>query len=183
MKLKRLVPFKTKGIALALSALLVLGVSAPADAQRAGRTAPDFQAMDMASREVWLSKLKGCGAVVFFFASWCGPCRQMTPKIVEAHNAMRDKGVVFIGINLDDDEGAARSYIAESGIPFSVIREHKDAIARAYRVRGIPHTVVVSPQGTVHQDLLGWSQSYDVTRAARAVAGGKNCKVSKAVLP
>lgn len=183
MKLKQLVPLKTKGIAFALSALLVLGVAAPADAQRAGQTAPDFQAMDMSSREVQLSKLRGCGAVVFFFASWCGPCRQMTPKIIEAHRALRNKGVVFIGINLDYDEGAAHSYIAESGIPFSVIREHKDAIAKAYRVTGIPHTFIVSPQGQIHQELRGWSQSHDVTRVARAVAGGKNCKVSTAVLP
>ncbi|MDW8395880.1 MAG: TlpA disulfide reductase family protein [Anaerolineae bacterium] len=174
---------KTKGIALALSALLVVTMGTPANAQRVGKTAPDFHAVDMDSREVWLSKLKGCGAVVYFFASWCGPCRNMTPQLIEAHRALRDKGVIFIGINLDHDEGAARSYIAQSGIPFSVIREHKDAIADAYQVRGIPQTFIISPKGEVRQHLFGWSASYDLTSAARAVAGGKNCKVSTAVLP
>lgn len=180
---KRPFPFKTKGIALALSALLAVATVTPADAQRTGRPAPDFHAMDMNSREVWLSKLKGCGAVIFFFASWCGPCRQMTPKLIEAHRALRDRGVIFIGVNLDRDEGAARSYIAESGIPFSVLREHSSAIADAYRVTGIPQTYIVSPQGNVQQQLPGWSESYNVTSAARAVAGGKNCKVSTAALP
>ena len=62
---------KIRFVSLIACVSVVLSLSvAPASAVRG--TAPDFHVLDLAGREIWLSKLKGCGVVLQFAASWCG---------------------------------------------------------------------------------------------------------------
>lgn len=175
-------PFN-KGLLVALSFVVALAVATPTFAQPS-EPAPGFQALDMSGRAVQLSELKGCGVVLYFFATWCPYCEQMTPSVIAAHRALRKRGVVFIGINIwDDDEGVVKAYAERHGISFSIVRQHNDAIADAYRVSGVPITVFISPRGTIQRVQLGWSSEKQVINLARSVAGGRNCKVSSAVLP
>lgn len=172
-----------KGLLVALSLAVALAAATPAFAQRAS-PAPDFQALDMSGRAVQLSELKGCGVVLYFFATWCPYCEQMTPSVVAAHRALRNRGVVFVGVNIwDEDEGKVNAYAARHGIPFSIVRQHGDAIADAYRVDGVPTAVFISPRGTIQRVQIGWTSEKQLMSLARSVAGGKNCKVSTAAMP
>ncbi|MCS7088243.1 MAG: TlpA family protein disulfide reductase [Thermoflexales bacterium] len=172
-----------KGLLVALAATITFVAAAPVSAQST-RLAPDFQALDTNGREVRLSALRGCGVVLFFFASWCPYCARMAPSIVEAHRALRQRGVIFIGVNVwDADEGLANQFVAQHGISFSIVRQHSEAIADAYRVRGVPNVVMISPRGTIALEIPGWSPDERITQLARRVAGGKSCKVSPQTLP
>jgi peroxiredoxin len=174
---------KIRLISLTIFASLVLGsFVTPASALRG--VAPDFQALDLAGREIQLSKLRGCGVVIQFAASWCGFCIQQAPRLVEAHRQTRSKGVLFMVVNIyDDSDDDARSYASQHGITFPVIRNHGDAIAKAYRVSGVPHVVLIAPNGTVRKVLRGHSPAYNFVREANAIAGGKQCNVTTEQIP
>ena len=174
---------KIRFVSLIACVSVVLSLSvAPASAVRG--TAPDFHVLDLAGREIWLSKLKGCGVVLQFAASWCGYCNEQAPALVKAHQEVRNKGVLFMVVNIyDDSDSDALSYASRHGITFPVIRNHSDAIARAYRVSGVPHVVLIAPNGTVRKVLRGYSSGDNFMREANAIAGGKQCKVTTEQIP
>lgn len=173
---------KTRSLLAALFVSASLAVAAqPAEAQR---PAPDFQAVDLEGRPIQLSSLKGCGVVLYFFASWCPYCERQTPAIVEAHKQLRKQGVVFVGVNLyDDAEEDVRAFMAQHGITFPTVVDREEAIADLYRIQGVPQTVLISPRGTVARHIGGYSPSTNFVRLGRSIAGGKNCKVTAEQLP
>lgn len=154
----------------------------PASANRG--IAPDFQVVDLHGREIQLSKLRGCGVVLQFSASWCAYCNKQAQALVEAHRQTRSKGVLFMVINVkDDSDDDARAYAQEHGIIFPVIRNHSEAIADAYRVQGLPQVAMIAPNGTLRKVLLGYSSVDNFVREAGAIAGGRRCKVTTEQIP
>jgi len=167
---------------IAFASLVLSSFVTPASALRG--VAPDFHVLDLAGREIWLSKLKGCGVVLQFTASWCPYCNDQAPALVKAHQEMRSKGVLFMAIDIyDDSDDDARAYANQHGITFPVIRNHSDAIAQAYRISGVPQVVLVAPNGTVRKVLRGYSPGHDFVREANAIAGGNRCKVTTEQIP
>jgi len=174
---------KVQLVSLIVLASLLLGLFVtPANATRG--VAPDFQTLDLNGREVWLSKLRGCGVVLQFFASWCPYCHEQAPALVKAHQETRDKGVLFMMVNIyDNSDDDARGYANQHGVTFPVIRNHSEAIANAYRVRGVPQVVLIAPSGAVRRVIGGYSPQHDFVREANAIAGGKRCKVAREQIP
>src|SRR5260370_13210650 len=64
----------------------------------------DLALTDSGGKKVHLKDYRGKAVVVNFWATWCGPCREEMPMMVEAESAWKDKGVVFIGASLDEKE-------------------------------------------------------------------------------
>ncbi len=167
-------------LALLVSASLVL-TAQPTEAQR---QAPDFQATDLEGRSLQLSSLKGCGVVLYFFASWCPYCERQTPLIVAAHQQLRRRGVIFLGINVyDESEEDVRAFMAQHGITFPTVMDRDESISDPYRIQGVPHAVLISPQGTLSREISGWSPRTDFVRLGRSIAGGKNCKIATQQIP
>ncbi|CAH9108313.1 unnamed protein product [Cuscuta europaea] len=96
--------------------------------------------------------LNGKTVGVYFSASWCGPCRRFTPKLIQVYNEILSKGdfeIVFV--SADEDEESFKGYFSEmpwTAIPFSdsVTRDHLDGL---FTVRGIPHLVILNGSGEV----------------------------------
>ena len=90
--------------------------------------------------------------VIDFWASWCAPCRQETPLMIEIYKQYKDKGLGFVGISLDDDADAWKKATKELGIPWpqmSDLQGWDNAAARMFNVTSIPHTVVVDQNGKI----------------------------------
>jgi thiol-disulfide isomerase/thioredoxin len=96
---------------------------------------------------------RGKVVLVDFWATWCGPCRAMLPRLVELHEQYRDRGFDIVGINLDDEAEAVESFLKENELPWTTLFDsHEDAeqaMGQYYGIRVIPTTVLVGKDGKV----------------------------------
>lgn len=97
--------------------------------------------------------LLGHVTLVNIFASWCGPCREEHPALLEL---AKDKRFRLVAINYKDRPENARHFLEELGNPFAAIGV--DARGRTgidWGVYGVPETFVVGPDGIIRYKLVG----------------------------
>jgi thiol-disulfide isomerase/thioredoxin len=102
-----------------------------------------------------LASLRGHPLVVNFWASWCWPCTQEMPLLVKAWHAYAGRGVVVLGVDVDDTPAAARRFLADHDVDYPVVTSSSDRVPRAYGVVGLPTTVFVDVSGAVRARQLG----------------------------
>jgi cytochrome c biogenesis protein CcmG/thiol:disulfide interchange protein DsbE len=93
--------------------------------------------------------LLGKAVLLNFWASWCVPCRAEAPALEESWQKYKDRGVVFLGVNIQDKEEDARAFLEEFGITYLNGRDSTGKIAIDYGVWGIPETFFLDPQGRI----------------------------------
>jgi thiol-disulfide isomerase/thioredoxin len=94
-----------------------------------------------------IAALKGYPAVVNVWASWCGPCRFEFPILQQA-SARYGKRVAFLGIDSEDSDDAARTFLAEAPVPYPSYTDPDKDIAGAIGAdRGFPDTAFYDRRG------------------------------------
>ncbi len=120
-----------------------------------GATAPDFTQADTAGNPVSLTSFRGKFVLIDFWASWCGPCRQENPNVVEAFNAYKDKNFTILGVSLDQANAKDRWMKAihddnlESWTQVSDLKGWNNEVAKLYGVRAIPQNFLIDPEGRI----------------------------------
>lgn len=102
-----------------------------------------------------LTSLRGQVVVVNFWASWCLACRKEHPHLLAAWERYRERGVVLVGIDFEDTEGAALAYTEEMGGDWPLVTDPGSRTAIAYGVFGVPETFVIAPDGTITAKRVG----------------------------
>ena len=90
--------------------------------------------------------------VIDFWASWCGPCRQEMPFMMQMYDKHQAKGLGIIGISLDNDLNAWVNGTEVLGFTWpqmSDLKGWENEIAQHFQVTSIPHTIVVDQKGTI----------------------------------
>lgn len=100
--------------------------------------------------ELW-SSLTGRGQYVLvdFWASWCGPCREVIPNVLDLNRRFSDKGLKIIGVTVKDKPVASLHAIEELGIDYDQIFDLEGIICAKFPVQGVPHFFLLDPQGNV----------------------------------
>jgi cytochrome c biogenesis protein CcmG/thiol:disulfide interchange protein DsbE len=119
------------------------------------RAAPSFTLTLFDGRTVALEELRGKVVLVNFWASWCVPCRTEAPSLEEGWRKYRDRGVVFLGVNIQDKEPDAIRFVEELGITYPNGRDASGKISIDYGVWGIPETFVIDRQGRITYKHVG----------------------------
>jgi thiol-disulfide isomerase/thioredoxin len=118
-----------------------------------GKTAPDI-VLPRPNGEIHkLSSLKGSYVLVDFWASWCGPCRRENPNVIKLYDKYKDDGFTVYSVSLDQNKDAWLQAIAMDGLVWpnhvSDLKRWDSPVVGAYGIQGIPHTVLVDPQGKI----------------------------------
>jgi cytochrome c biogenesis protein CcmG, thiol:disulfide interchange protein DsbE len=102
-----------------------------------------------------LADLKGHAVILDFWASWCGPCAAEAPVIDRVARRYEKKGLVVLGVNVDDSPEIIRAYASQKGLSYPmVIDVGKDASLK-YGVDKLPSLIVIDKQGQVLAYLTG----------------------------
>ena len=113
---------------------------------------------DLEDKTQAISQWRGNVMIVNFWATWCEPCRKEIPEFIELQEKFRDKGLVFIGIAVDQKERAA-AFSREMGINYPVLVGDLKAMALAEaagnRQGALPFTVVIDRNGKITGTKLG----------------------------
>jgi len=143
-------------LGLALSVVLaVLSISALANPRTLiNRPAPKFQAKDIDGFQVSLET--GAVTLIDFWATWCGPCHNLTPHIRSMHEKHMESGLGVVGVVVGDRLAEVRKYVSEHRIRYPNIID-TGSIARAYGVTGIPALVLVDRAGVVRFAQVGFA--------------------------
>jgi cytochrome c biogenesis protein CcmG, thiol:disulfide interchange protein DsbE len=97
--------------------------------------------------EKQIGELRGYPVVANVWASWCGPCQFEFP-VLQKLSARYGKQVAFVGVNSEDDEAAAKTFLREEPVPYPSYSDSDKAIARSLGAAvGLPDTAFYDKQG------------------------------------
>jgi len=176
--------------AFAIVLILALAAARPGRAQTdAGKTAPhtgkaagsaDPPLIDLVGYRQVLAKYKGKPLVVNFWATWCEPCRDEYPMIVELAKEFKAQGVNVIGVDMDDesDMNLVRRFIARTQPPFPNYRQKPGIDLDAFydgvnlEWKGtMPQTIFYGRDGQILGFFLGSRPRPEFEQAFRATLG------------
>jgi cytochrome c biogenesis protein CcmG, thiol:disulfide interchange protein DsbE len=126
-----------------------------------------------AGLEEKLEELIGKPVVVNYWATWCDPCREEMPFIVDAAKDLEGE-VAFLGVNVQDNAVEAERFVREYGMPFESVPDPDREIANDQKLLGLPATqffdadgeLAFIKQGPIDEDEL-LEKIEDVVRAGR----------------
>jgi len=118
-------------------------------------------------KEIALSDYAGKGKIVLvdFWASWCKPCINEMPVIIEAYNKFKSKGFEIVGISLDEDKAKWQQCIKDLGITWpqmSDLKGWESELSAPYKVESIPYTLLLGRDGNVIAERLDGHELLEV---------------------
>jgi len=140
-----------KRLSLVLGCLVLAAFTRIAGAQVQVGDKPDLEFKSSDGQRVSLAALQGKLVLVDFWASWCGPCMAEAAHMVRVNKAYSDKGLVMLGISLDDDPSAMNAAVKAKHFDWPQYDDENmgSKISKAWGVFSIPHSFLVGPDGTV----------------------------------
>jgi len=121
-----------------------------------GRPALPFALTTYEGAPVSLEAHRGHVVLLNFWASWCYPaCYEEAPVLESAWRAYRERGLVVIGIDIQDTEAAGRRFIQQFGLTFPNAPDPKGKVSIDYGVYGVPETFLIDRRGLIRDKKVG----------------------------
>jgi cytochrome c biogenesis protein CcmG, thiol:disulfide interchange protein DsbE len=150
----------TASLALVVIVLTLSGCYDTSRPSRIGAAAPDFTVRD-SEHTVTLSQLKGQVVVLNFWATWCPPCIEEMPSLVQMQQRMKPKGVTVLAVSVDVDDGNYRRFLRDHNVNLLSVRDADQKSNTLYGTFKFPETYVIDRNGVVRRKFIGavdWTQ-------------------------
>jgi thiol-disulfide isomerase/thioredoxin len=134
------------------------GGAAPAhdgSCDQTGKATFDFVLKNEHNLPVRLAEYKGKVVIVNFWATWCGPCKMEIPDFVKLYAEYKDKGLVIVGISIDDSPEQLQAFMREFKMNYPIVQmrpEVEDAWGPFY---GYPTSFIVARDGSICTKHIG----------------------------
>ncbi|HUN63944.1 MAG TPA: TlpA disulfide reductase family protein [Candidatus Sulfotelmatobacter sp.] len=102
-----------------------------------------------------VDQMKGKVVLLDFWASWCGPCRMVLPKVKQLQSVYSSEDFVVVSVSEDDDEATWRGFVADHGMTWTQRFDGNSALLRKYQVNGLPTYVLLDRDGNEVQRYEG----------------------------
>ena len=131
--------------------------------------APDFTLQTLDGQEVTLSKLKGKVILLDFWATWCAPCRESIPHLIQLYKTYQKDGLEVIGMNVDrGDMDIVRHFVKSMDIHYPIVIT-PDHVERNYGVTGLPTAILIDKEGRIREKIPGFSSGIAKQMTAKVV--------------
>lgn len=112
-----------------------------------GETAPDWQLTDAEGKVHSLSEYRGRVVVLDFWATWCGPCKEVMPRMQKLYEKFKDQGVVVFGVNSWEKKDPIE-LMKQKRYSYGLLLKGEE-IAEAYKVTTLPAVYMIGTDGRI----------------------------------
>ena len=121
-----------------------------------GRPAPSFALPVYDGGNTSLEQLRGRPIILNFWASWCFPaCYEEAPALEAAWQAYREKGLMVLGVDIQDREADGKAFIERFKLSFPNGPDSRGTLSIDYGVYGVPETFFIGRDGKIHYKHVG----------------------------
>lgn len=114
--------------------------------------------LDLSGKKQSLTKWKGNYIVVNFWATWCAPCRKEMPELDKIHKKFRSKGVIVVGVSIDDLE-TLRQFNPSTKVKYHILSGGMEAMNTSLLLGNdkaiVPYTLVINKEGKIAATYAG----------------------------
>ena len=146
-----------------------------------GKPAPELKLKDLDGKDVALSDLRGKVVFVNFWATWCGPCQDEIPSLIDLQNQYASKGFTVVGIAMDDEgKSVVAPFVAKElydvkgqklHINYPILLGNDEASDKFGGILGYPTSFLISRSG---KQLVKFQGSPDLDVITRAIESPEN---------
>ena len=119
-----------------------------------GSNAPDFTVQD-SDRKITLSELRGKVVVLNFWATWCAPCIEELPSLVNLQQKMSNKGITVLAVSVDQDESLYRRFVQDHNVNLLTVRDANQKSNNLYGTFKFPETYIIDRNGVMRRKFIG----------------------------
>ena len=136
------------------SAMVVLSAAA----QKIHDRAPEFSGASHEGKTIRLSDFAGKVVLLDFWASWCGPCKQELPFLIEQYSLNKDSGFVVHAVNVDKEAKNMNKFLAGLAVKpeFPIVHDPQSKICPLYELEGMPTSVLIDRKGIIRFRHVGF---------------------------
>ena len=156
-------------VLLGVVTLLLTGCYRGTRPPNVGAAAPDFTVQD-SDRRVSLNELRGRVVVLNFWATWCPPCVDEMPSLVQMQQRMKGKGVEVLAVSVDADQSAYHDFLKAYNVDLLTVRDPNQKSNNLYGTFRFPETYIIDRQGVLRRKFVGpidWGQAEIVDYLAK----------------
>ncbi|UCB51733.1 MAG: TlpA family protein disulfide reductase [Candidatus Zixiibacteriota bacterium] len=136
----------------------------------------DFNLPDLEGKTHGLKDYRGEVVVLNFWATWCPPCLEETPKLNDLHSRYKDSGVHVIGIALDKDSlEIVGPFVKKYDISYAILRGDREIFATLSAgssgkdFQGVPTTLIIDRKGKIRERFDGSFESEQLEESLRSL--------------
>ena len=145
-------------VVLLFGLIASVAIAGQAQAQEAGKPAPDFELPNLNQEGVKLSGYQGKVVYLDFWASWCGPCRETFPWMNQLREKYASDGLEIVAVNIDTKRADADKFLGQIPASFTVLFDPKRGVAKTYALKGMPTSFLIDRSGNVVSTHLGFQK-------------------------
>jgi thiol-disulfide isomerase/thioredoxin len=141
---------------------LALSANAADNPGKTGVRAHGFTGKTPEGKAVKLSDYEGKVVLLDFWASWCGPCREEMPFLIDFYRENRNTDLRIIAVNLDDRVENMNRFLSRFFVPpgFLILVDREKEIPRVYDIKAMPTTIFIDKKGTLRFWHSGFNPSH-----------------------
>lgn len=135
---------------------------APDSGVEINRPAPNFRAIDLATRDsVSLEDYHGSVTLVNIWATWCLPCREEMPSMQRLYDSLGTRGFRIAAVSIDEGSPEDVTAFAQKlGLTFDILHDRSGSVQRLYQTTGVPESFLLDRRGVLVKRVIGahdWS--------------------------
>lgn len=116
----------------------------------------DFETKLISGKSFRLSEQKGKVVLINIWATWCAPCEEETPDLVDLYKKYKDRGVEFIGISIDEQgRSVVVPFVNKHNVPYPIAIDNGSIIKKYGPLMGVPTTYIVGREGNLRYFATG----------------------------
>ncbi len=127
---------------------------------------------DLSGKDHRLEDYRGKVVVVNFWATWCEPCRAEMPSFNRLKAQMADAPFAILAVNMGEGDGRIKAFLEKTPVDFPVLLDRDSAVAKSWKVRVLPTTMVLDPDNGIRYFAVGeldWSAP-EIEKRLRALS-------------